>query len=80
MKKILLISLTIMLCGMSALAQEAIFNRNDITSPEMNTDGSVTFRLYAPKAITVEVQGDFLTNGKASMSEENGLWRKILSW
>ena len=74
MKKILLICSALMLCVISALAQEAIFNRNDITSPEMNTDGSVTFRLYAPKAITVEVQGDFLTNGKASMVEENGLW------
>lgn len=74
MKKILLVFSTLMLYAMSSLAQEAIFNRNDLTSPEVNADGTVTFRLYAPKAITVEVQGDFLQNGKASMTEENGLW------
>lgn len=74
MKRILLFISTLMLCAMSSLAQEAIFNRNDLTSPEVNADGTVTFRLYAPKAITVEVQGDFLQNGKAAMKEENGLW------
>lgn len=74
MKRILWIISTLMLCAMSSLAQEAIFNRNDLTSPEVNADGTVTFRLYAPKAITVEVQGDFLQNGKAAMKEENGLW------
>lgn len=74
MKRILWIISALMLCAMSSLAQEAIFNRNDLTSPEVNADGTVTFRLYAPKAITVEVQGDFLQNGKAAMKEENGLW------
>ena len=31
-----------------------------IVSPEINADNTVTFRYYNPKAITVEVSGDFL--------------------
>ena len=69
-------------------AQQAIFDANNLTSPEVNADGTVTFRLFAPKAITVEVEGDFLPNqvidtprgkyevaGKAAMKEgKNGVW------
>ncbi|MCF0159916.1 MAG: esterase, partial [Bacteroidaceae bacterium] len=69
-------------------AQEALFNANDINSPEINADGTVTFRLYAPKAVTVQVTGDFLPKvkttspfgevesaGIADMKEEKGgIW------
>lgn len=40
-------------------AQQALFGGNQIVSPEVNADGTVTFRLYAPKAVKVEVTGDF---------------------
>ncbi|MCD8183955.1 MAG: esterase [Bacteroides sp.] len=76
------------LCVMTVFAQEALFNKNDITSPEVNADGSVTFRLDAPKAVKVELTGDFLPLMKVStpkgeveqagiveMKEgENGIW------
>ena len=58
-------------------AQQALFDQNNLTSPEQNADGTVTFRLYAPKAITAEVVGDFLPAGTmmAPMKEEkNGVW------
>ena len=58
-------------------AQQALFDQNNLTSPEQNADGTVTFRLYAPKAITAEVVGDFLPAGTmmALMKEEkNGVW------
>lgn len=41
-------------------AQQALFDVNNLTSPEQNSDGTVTFRLFAPKAVTVAVTGDFL--------------------
>ena len=57
-------------------AQQALFDVNNLTSPEQNADGSVTFRLYAPKAVTVEVEGDFLTGrNRAAMKEgKDGVW------
>lgn len=47
-----------------AWAQQALFGGNQIVSPEVNADGTVTFRLYAPKAVKVEVTGDFLPQVK----------------
>lgn len=58
--------------GMS-FAQQAIFERQNITSPQMNADGSVTFRLRAPKAEKVSVSGDF-TQRPCDMQNENGIW------
>lgn len=83
----LFVILAFALIGLGAWAQQALFDVNNLTSPELNADGTVTFRLFAPKAVTVEVEGDFLPNevidtpggkyevaGKAAMREENGLW------
>ncbi|MBQ5576110.1 MAG: esterase, partial [Bacteroidales bacterium] len=44
----------------SANAQEKLFNQASVQSPVINNDGTVTFNLYAPKAVKVEVSGDFL--------------------
>jgi len=66
------------LITLTSWAQQALFNGNDIVSPEVKNDCSVTFRLYAPKAITVQLTGDFLSqekNGIINMTEEkNGIW------
>ena len=48
----------------SAMAQQALFGGNEIVSPEINQDGTVTFRLFAPNASQVQVTGDFLPNIK----------------
>jgi len=69
----LFFTLALAMISMSAWAQQALFDNTHLTSPEINADGSVTFRLYAPKAVTVEVEGDFLPT-KAAMKEENGVW------
>ena len=58
-------------------AQQALFDVNNLTSPEVNADGTVTFRLFAPKAVTVEVTGDFLpagTQAAAMKEEKGGVW------
>ncbi|MEQ9165639.1 MAG: esterase, partial [Fulvivirga sp.] len=41
-------------------AQEALFNAQQIVSPEIHDDNAVTFRLFAPAADSVKVTGDFL--------------------
>ncbi len=43
-----------------ANAQQALFGAGQIVSPEINADKSVTFRLNAPNATSVQVTGDFL--------------------
>ena len=42
-------------------AQQAIFDQQNIVSPDLHADGSVTLRIYAPNARKVEVTGDFRT-------------------
>lgn len=68
--------------------QQALWKGEDITSPQINPDKTVTFRLVAPKASKVEIEGDFLPSrhiqtpagtqeapGRKEMEEkENGLW------
>ena len=48
------------MCCTSATAQEKLFNNANVQSPVVNPDGTVTFNLFAPKAVKVEVTGDFL--------------------
>lgn len=75
--------------ALSGFSQEALWNISDIQSPVVNDDNTVTFRLYAPKAVTVELQADFLPAvklksstgitydgpGKAEMKEvHSGMW------
>lgn len=62
MKKLLIIA-ALLVAGSSS-AQEALWSRVDIKSPEINADGTVTFRYHAPKAVKVTVSGDFLPKQK----------------
>ena len=69
-------------------AQEAIFQNQEIISPEIKDDHSVTFRYAAPHADSVFVTGDFLPTvkvqtsfglidapGRALMSKDSlGIW------
>ena len=45
-------------------AQQALWGRAAVVSPEINAEKTVTFRIHAPKAIKVEVTGDFLPTQK----------------
>ena len=49
-----------LLISAAAFAQQALGPGTGLVSPEINPDHSVTFRLFAPKAVKVEVTGDFL--------------------
>jgi enterochelin esterase family protein len=70
MKKITLIA-SALLIGVSAFAQQALFGGPSVESPVINADGTVTFRYQAPKAIKVQVTGDFLPTQHAEY-EMNG--------
>ena len=76
-------------CSLGVSAQEKLFNSASVQSPIVNKDGTVTFNLYAPKAVKVEVTGDFLPTqtievegygkydapGVAELKEDkNGVW------
>ena len=89
MKRNLLLSfLTIFLIGMNAQAQEALFGAQQITSPEIHENSTVTFRIFASSASSVQVTGDFLPTvkmetpmgemdgpGKAELTKDDkGIW------
>ena len=59
MKKILLFSV-LCLMGLMTYAQQALWGGAPVVSPEIHDDNTVTFRLKAPKAVRVQVTGDFL--------------------
>jgi len=48
-------------------AQQALFGGASIVSPEIHPDNTVTFRIVAPKAVVVQVTGDFLPTMKQTM-------------
>ncbi|MDT3366875.1 MAG: esterase [Bacteroidota bacterium] len=70
MKRILSIA-AVLLLGTAAFAQQALWGGPQVDSPVINEDGTVTFRYQAPKAIKVEVTGDFLPTQKIDV-EFNG--------
>lgn len=80
---------TLLMVTMTTTAQETIgVNTGDITSPEIHADRTVTFRLFAPEAKTVEMESSFLPKqkvqtpfgemeqtGRAALTKDaNGLW------
>ena len=77
------------MCAFGGFAQERLFDASQVQSPIVNADGTVTFNLYAPKAVKVEITGDFLpaqeiqipgygkysAPGVAQLKEgKNGVW------
>lgn len=54
---VLLLLVSFCFSGVNVFAQP---RANAVKSPEINPDGTVIFRLYAPKAQSVKVTGDFL--------------------
>ena len=89
MKKQLLYLCSILVLAVQVvMAQEVPKELENIISPEVNADRTVTFRFYAPKADTVQVTSDFLppvkvmsrfglVDGPGTINltkDKNGLW------
>lgn len=85
-KYIMLLAVAAAACS-GAEAQQALWGGSQIVSPEIHPDHTVTFRLAAPKAVKVQVTGDFLPTqkvqtpfgefdapGAADMTEKDGVW------
>ena len=67
MKKQTILALFLIL-SVTAFAQQALFGAQDIISPQVNADNTVTFRLQTPNAAKVEITGDFLPTQKVDSS------------
>ncbi|MDD2293632.1 MAG: alpha/beta hydrolase-fold protein [Bacteroidales bacterium] len=68
MRKIIIsLSLLVAVC-FGASAQQALWGGQNIVSPEIKADNTVTFRYVAPKARTVQVSGDFIKPTKTKIN------------
>ncbi|MDR3286260.1 MAG: esterase [Prevotellaceae bacterium] len=63
MKKLMTFAIFLMI-SVATFAQQALWGGQEIVSPEIKADNTVTFRLNAPQAIKVEITGDFLAPTK----------------
>lgn len=63
MKRISSLVIALLLCTLS-FAQQALWGGAPVVSPEIHDNNTVTFRLKAPKAVKVQVTGDFLPTQK----------------
>jgi enterochelin esterase family protein len=87
-KHFLLVLAILVMTNFNLFAQQALFGGAPIVSPEVKADHTVTFRIQAPKADTVQITGDFLPTakmktkwgvvdvpGKANLiKDDKGLW------
>ncbi|MFH0758736.1 MAG: alpha/beta hydrolase-fold protein [Bacteroidota bacterium] len=81
MKKQLILAMTILgTLLFPSLAQQALWGGEEITSPEIHEDGSVTFSLNAPGATEVKISGDWMPaegwipGSEAMTKDEKGIW------
>lgn len=88
MKRNLLFFAFMALISLNAAAQQALFGAQQIISPEVHENHTVTFRFNAPDAKSVQVTGDFLPTekietpmgkmdgpGKAALAKDDkGIW------
>ena len=74
-KSIVAICMMVLLMPVAALAQQALWGGSKLVSPEIHENKTVTFRIKAPKAVKVQVLGDFLSKGVADLVEnKEGVW------
>ena len=74
------ICMALLLLPIEALAQQALGGGSKIISPEIHENQTVTFRLRAPKAVKVQVAGDFLSKGVVDLVEnKEGVWEYTTS-
>lgn len=87
MKRIIQVVALLMISSV-AYCQEALWNTQELVSPEIHANNSVTFRYFAPNAKSVKIVGDFLPArqqdtpfGKVDIPgiaelnrEEDGVW------
>ena len=79
-KMIFLVLMGHIALGMTVSAQQALWGGEDIVSPEVHADNTVTFRLMAPHAQEVKISGDWMPivnwvpEPKMMTKDDKGLW------
>ncbi|KAA6307064.1 Carbohydrate acetyl esterase/feruloyl esterase, partial [termite gut metagenome] len=73
MNRFFIFTFLTLLCTIS-FAQQALQRGQDIISPEIHDNNTVTFRLKAPKAAKVEITGDFLSSQVELKEGKDGVW------
>lgn len=74
MKRLSFLALCFLLC-IATFAQQALWGNALVVSPEVHENHTVTFRLKAPKAVKVQIVGDFTPQGVVEMVEnKEGVW------
>lgn len=75
LKSVVATVVAVVMGAMMCNAQQNLWRMEPVVSPEVAADGSVTLRLYAPKAESVVLVGDLLAEGYAPMQRgEDGVW------
>lgn len=77
MKKIIISLAFCLLTTMSFAQQNLMGTAVELKSPDIREDNSVTFRVYAPKAVTVRLTGDFLPH---HIADNNGYVTEVPIW
>ena len=62
-----------LLIGVTMFAQQALWGTAPVVSPEIHDNNTVTFRFKAPKAVRVQLIGDFLPVQKNAKFEAPGI-------
>lgn len=62
-----------LLVGVTMFAQQALWGTAPVVSPEIHENNTVTFRFKAPKAVRVQLTGDFLPVQKNAKFEAPGI-------
>ena len=79
-KTFIVVCMALLLMPIEVLAQQALGGGSKIISPEILENNTVTFRLRAPKAVKVQVAGDFLSKGVVDLVEnKEGVWEYTTS-
>ena len=60
MKRLLSLAAMLLVCCVTLFAQQALWGGAAVVSPDIHDENTVTFRLKAPKAVRVQITGDFL--------------------
>lgn len=63
----------VLLIGVTMFAQQALWGTAPVVSPEIHDNNTVTFRFKAPKAVRVQLTGDFLPVQKNAKFEAPGI-------
>lgn len=71
MKRLALFAVSLLTASLT-FAQQALWGGGPLVSPEVHDDNTVTFRIKAPKAVRVQVTGDFLPQTK--VETPRGTW------